>query len=449
VRSHINAIESHHTLNAFLSVYDEEAMASAAAIDQKIRAGTAGKLAGLVIGVKDMFAHKDHPLQAASKILDGFQSQYTATALQRLLDEDAIIIGRQNCDEFGMGSSTENSAFGDVLNPLDTTRTPGGSSGGSAAAVAANLCQVSIGSDTGGSVRQPAAFCGLYGLKPTYGRISRYGLVAYASSLDTVGIMSSDLTDMATVLGVIAGKDDQDSTSSSEPVPDYAASLSERPTFNIAVIKGIMESSELQPEVREALHKAVSELKGQGHTVVTIDFPLLDFMLPTYYILATAEASSNLSRYDGIRYGYRDKSSDSLESMYKRTRSSGFGKEVQRRILLGTFVLSSDYHDAYYVKAQKVRRLIRERTTSLLQQYDILLTPTTPTTAFLLGTSESPVTQYLADQFSVHANVAGIPALSFPYGQDRRRLPIGLQAMALDFKEASLLQFANTLRVDQ
>ncbi len=445
MRLHLEAIASQRNLNAFLSVYSEESLATAAAIDKKIISGKAGKLAGLVVGVKDMFAHKDHPLNAASNMLKGFHSQYTATALQRLLDEDAIIIGTQNCDEFGMGSSTEHSAFGPTHNPIDPTRSPGGSSGGSAAALAANLCQVSIGSDTGGSVRQPAAFCGLYGLKPTYSRVSRYGLTAYASSLDTVGVMSRDIEDMAVVLGVIAGKDEMDSTSSSLAVPDYAATLNERQSFKVVVIRSIMESHDLQTEVREALHHAIAKLKALGHTVETVDFPLLDYLLPTYYILATAEASSNLSRYDGVRYGFRAMKADSLEAMYKKTRSTGFGKEVLRRILLGTFVLSSDYHDAYYAHAQKVRRLIREKTIALLQQHDILLMPTTPTTAFALESKESPLTMYLADLFSVQANVAGVPALSFPYGKDGQKLPIGLQAMALDFREGTLLQFAQAV----
>lgn len=449
MRLHLEAIASQRNVNAFLSVYSEESLATAAAIDKKIISGKAGKLAGLVVGVKDMFAHKDHPLNAASNMLKGFHSQYTATALQRLLDEDAIIIGRQNCDEFGMGSSTEHSAFGPTHNPIDPTRSPGGSSGGSAAALAANLCQVSIGSDTGGSVRQPAAFCGLYGLKPTYSRVSRYGLTAYASSLDTVGVMSRDIEDMAVVLGVIAGKDEMDSTSSSLAVPDYAAALNERQSFKVVVIRSLMESNDLQTEVREALHHAIAKLKALGHTVETVDFPLLDYLLPTYYILATAEASSNLSRYDGVRYGFRSMKADSLEAMYKKTRSTGFGKEVLRRILLGTFVLSSDYHDAYYAHAQKVRRLIREKTIALLQQHDILLMPTTPTTAFALGSKESPLTMYLADLFSVQANVAGVPALSFPFGKDDQNLPIGLQAMAFDFQEGKLLQFAKALQVDQ
>ncbi len=448
VRLHLDTITANHHLNAFLTVYGEEALSRAATIDKKIAEGKAGRLAGLVLGIKDVFAYTDHPLNAASKILGDFKSQYTATALQRALDDDAIIIGRQNCDEFGMGSSTENSSFGPVLNPIDLTRSPGGSSGGSAAAVAANLCQVSLGSDTGGSVRQPAAFCGLFGLKPTYGRISRFGLTAYASSFDTVGILSNDLDDMASVLHSIAGKDEHDSTVSSQPVPDYVANLAESPTFKVAVIRDTLESPALQEEVRESVNAAVAELKSKGHSVDTVQFPLLDYVLPTYYILAAAEASSNLSRYDGVRYGYRNQDSENIESLYKKTRSIGFGKEVQRRILLGTFVLTSDYHDTYYSKAQKVRRLIREKTIELLKKYDILLLPTTPTTAFQLGEQKNPLALYMADLFSVQANVAGVPAISFPHGKDRQGLPIGLQAMAGDFGESKLLQFARLFKVD-
>ncbi len=449
VRIHLDAIEATKHLNAFLTVYADEALRSAAAIDKKITAGKAGALAGLVLGIKDVFAYADHPLNGASKILGEFKSQYTATVVQRALDEDAIVIGRQNCDEFGMGSSTENSAFGPVLNPLDLMRSPGGSSGGSAAAVAANLCQVSLGSDTGGSVRQPAAFCGVLGLKPTYSRVSRFGLAAYASSFDTVGILSKDISYMARVLQVIAGKDDYDSTMTSQPVPDYVASLTASPKFKVAVIRDTIEAPALQEEIRASIHMAITELKSKGHQVEVVDFPLLDYLLPTYYILAAAEASSNLSRYDGVRYGYRSEDAENIESMYKKTRSLGFGKEVQRRILLGTFVLSSDYHDTYYAKAQKVRRLIRDKTIQLLKKYDILLLPTTPTTAFRLGEQSSPLTMYMADLFSVQANVAGIPAISFPYGKDRQGLPIGLQAMAGDFCEASLLQFSQILKVDQ
>lgn len=445
VRRQLRAIEAQKDLNAFLSVYSDEALAAARRVDAS---PNPGKLAGMTIGLKDVLVYRNHPLQAASRILDGYTSSYNATAIQRLLDEDAIVLGRQNCDEFGMGSSTENSAFGPTLNPVDATRSPGGSSGGSAAAVASSLCDAALGSDTGGSVRQPAAFCGIYGLKPTYGRVSRHGLVAYASSFDTVGILARSPLDSARILKVIAGADEYDSTVSHKPVPDYVALINEERKFKIGVVGSMVESPALQPEVKAAIQRAVDYLKQQGHEVVTLSFPLLDYLLPTYYILATAEASSNLSRYDGVRYGFRHPGATDLESMYKKTRTAGFGREVLRRVLLGTFVLSSDYHDAYYTKAQRVRQLIRRETKRLLSQVDILLMPTTPTTAFRLGSEASPVAQYLADIFSVQANVTGVPALSIPYGTDDHGLPIGIQAMADDFNEGLLLQLAHALHVD-
>ncbi|MBL7876209.1 MAG: Asp-tRNA(Asn)/Glu-tRNA(Gln) amidotransferase subunit GatA, partial [Cyclobacteriaceae bacterium] len=400
-------------LNVFLSVYGQEALDRARQIDEKIQKGTAGKLAGLVVGLKDVLCYKDHPLQASSKILDGFVSQFNATAVQRLLDADAIIIGRQNCDEFAMGSSNENSAFGPVLNELDNTRVPGGSSGGSAVAVMADLCDVSLGSDTGGSVRQPAAFCGILGLKPTYSRISRHGLIAYGSSFDCIGIFGKEIEVLAQVLEVISGPDEYDSTVSQKSVPPYLAELnsSTKKKYKVAYLKDALESEALQPEIKTLISEKINKLKAEGHSVEGIDFPLSDYVLPTYYILATAEASSNLSRFDGVRYGFRSKNVSDLSSLYKKTRSEGFGKEVERRILLGTFVLSASYYDAYYTKAQKVRRLIREKTKELVTKYDFIISPTTPTTAFKIGAHTSnPVEMYLADLFSVQANVAGVPA---------------------------------------
>lgn len=448
VEGYLANIESNKNLNAFLSVFAEEAFARAKEIDSKINRGTAGKLAGLVVGIKDVLAYQDHPLQASSKILDGFISQYTATAVQRLLDEDAIIIGRQNCDEFAMGSSNENSAFGSVKNAIDPNRVPGGSSGGSAVAVMANMCCVSLGSDTGGSVRQPAAFCGVAGLKPTYSRISRHGLVAYGSSFDCVGIFARDVRDIALVLEVIAGADEFDSTVSKNPVPAYSQNTNwKNQPVKIAYLRDALESPALQPEIRESLHQKIEWLKAEGHTIAPVDFPLNEYVLPTYYILATAEASSNLSRYDGVRYGYRTNAATDLTGMYKKTRAEAFGIEVQRRILLGTFVLSASYYDAYYTKAQKVRRLIREALKKIVEQYDFLLMPTTPTTAFKIGEHrDNPVEMYLADLFSVQANVAGLPAISVPCGTDERGLPIGLQVMADDFEEEKLLRFAHYIR---
>ncbi|MBT1700582.1 Asp-tRNA(Asn)/Glu-tRNA(Gln) amidotransferase subunit GatA [Fulvivirgaceae bacterium PWU4] len=447
VRHHLSNIRQKEHLNAFLSVYEAEALTRAAEIDQKLQSGKAGKLAGLVVGIKDVLAYKDHPLQGASRILDGFISQYNATAVQRLLDEDAIIIGRQNCDEFAMGSSNENSAFGPVKNDLDNTRVPGGSSGGSAVAVMADLCQISLGSDTGGSVRQPAAFCGVVGLKPTYSRISRHGLIAYGSSFDCIGIFGKCVEDIALVLEVIAGADAYDSTVSQKPVPLYSSDLTadNNKSYRIAYIREL-SSEGLQPEIRENILAAINRLKADGYTVEEIDFPLMEYILPTYYILATAEASSNLSRFDGVRYGYRSDKTTDLHSMYKKTRSEGFGKEVQRRILLGTFVLSARYYDAYYTKAQKVRRIIREKTKEILTKYDFIVMPITPTTAFKLGEhTDNPLEMYLADLFSVQANVVGVPAISVPCGKDRNGLPIGLQVIADDFEESKLLHFSNII----
>lgn len=445
VRHHLANIKSKSNLNAFLSVYDDEALKRAIEVDQKIKAGTAGKLAGLVVGLKDVIAYKDHPLQASSKILDGFISQFDATVVTRLLQEDAIIIGRQNCDEFAMGSSNENSAFGPTLNDIDNTRVPGGSSGGSAVAVMADMCQVSLGSDTGGSVRQPAAFCGIYGLKPTYSRISRFGLIAYGSSFDCIGIFGKSIDDIALVLGVIAGEDEFDSTVSQQPVPQYSDELQVSNTrkYKVAYLREI-ESQGLQPEIKESILAKLEKIKANGHTIEPIDFKLNEYVLPTYYILATAEASSNLSRFDGVRYGHRTKHVGDLHEMYKKSRSEGFGKEVQKRILLGTFVLSASYYDAYYTKAQKVRHLIREEMKDILSKYDFIVMPITPTTAFKLGEhKDNPLEMYLADLFSVQANVAGVPAISLPCGKDKQGLPIGLQIIANDFEESELFKFSD------
>ena len=441
VEYHLEKIHLNETLNAFLSVYEREALQQARIVDEKIKHGTAGRLAGLVVGLKDVLSYENHPLQAGSRILNDFNAQFNATAVQRLIDEDAIIIGRQNCDEFAMGSSNENSAFGPVKNPLDHSRVPGGSSGGSAAAVAADLCMVSIGSDTGGSVRQPAAFCGIVGIKPTYSRVSRYGLVAYGSSFDCIGIFSHSIEDSALVLEIISGTDEYDSTVSSLPVPKYTSflpQLSEK-KFSIAVLNDIDQTA-LQPEINDCLNQKIRELEANGHTINQVSFSLNEYVLPTYYILTTAEASSNLSRYDGVRYGHRSTSVTNLESLYKKSRTEGFGAEVQRRILLGNFVLTSDYYDAYYAKAQKVRSMIRKKIREIFQENDFILMPTAPTTAFKLGQhTTNPVEMYLADLFSVQANVAGIPAISVPCGKDKQGLPIGLQLMADDFQETELL----------
>jgi aspartyl-tRNA(Asn)/glutamyl-tRNA(Gln) amidotransferase subunit A len=442
-------IDKKKHLNVFLDVYEKEARERALLVDSKIKYGTAGKLAGLVVGLKDVLSYAGHPLQATSKILNGYVCQYTATAVQRLLDEDAIIIGRQNCDEFAMGSSNENSAFGPVLNDLDNTRVAGGSSGGSAVAVMADLCDVSIGSDTGGSVRQPAAFCGVIGLKPTYSRISRHGLIAYGSSFDCIGIFSNHLPDAALVLETMAGKDDYDSTVSTQPVPSYSNELNHATArkYRVAYMRDTLESDALQPEIKESIYEKINQLKAAGHTVDAIDFPLNEYVLPTYYILATAEASSNLSRFDGVRYGHRSAAAHDLTSMYKKTRSEGFGKEVQRRIMLGTFVLSASYYDAYYTKAQQVRKLIRDHIKAIFTNHDFIILPTTPTTAFKLGEhTNNPIEMYLADLYSVQANVAGVPAISIPCGKDMKGLPIGIQIMADDFEESKLFQFSEIIQ---
>lgn len=441
---HLQQIDHHRSLNCFLTVFENEALERADAIDHKIKHGSFGKLAGLVVGLKDVLSFQDHPLQASSKILNGFTAQYNATAVQRLLNEDAIIIGRQNCDEFGMGSSNEHSAFGPARNPFDATRTPGGSSGGSAAAVAKGLCQVSLGSDTGGSVRQPASFCGVVGIKPTYSRISRHGLVAYASSFDTIGILATSIYDCALTLEVIAGADSFDSTVSRQVVPAYSQNLMSAfdRRFRIAVLQNFPEEG-IMPEIIEVMKAKAEHLRNKGHEIIPFHFPFTDFVLPTYYILTTAEASSNLSRYDGVRFGHRSDQCIDLESMYKKSRSEGFGAEVQRRILLGNFVLSSDYYDSYFAQAQKVRRLIRDTFRKLFETTDLLLMPMAPTTAFKIGEhQQDPVKMFLADLFSVQANVAGLPAISVPCGQDRNGLPIGLQLMASEFKEIDLLQGA-------
>ncbi|QIX61210.1 Asp-tRNA(Asn)/Glu-tRNA(Gln) amidotransferase subunit GatA [Hymenobacter sp. BT18] len=441
-----NINQKNPQLNAFLEVWPEEARAQAEAVDAKLAAGTAGKLAGMVIGLKDVLAYKDHALQSSSHILDGFKSLFTASAVQRLLDEDAILIGRQNCDEFAMGASNETSYFGPARNEIDPDRVPGGSSGGSAVAVQADMCLASIGSDTGGSVRQPAAFCGIVGFKPTYSRISRYGLVAYASSFDQIGTLTRSVNDAALLLEVMAGPDNFDSTASQREVPAYSQQLEPAPHYRIGYIKDCLERPGLNPEIKAATENVLEQFRSQGHVVEAVDFPYLDYIVPTYYILTTAEASSNLSRFDGVKYGYRAPDATDLESLYKKTRAQGFGPEVQRRILLGTFVLSASYYDAYYTKAQRVRRLIKDTTDELLRQYDFLVLPTTPTTAFHIGdVNKDTLAMYLADIFTVQASLAGVPAVSVPNGEDSAGLPIGLQILSGAFREEQLLAFAKAV----
>lgn len=442
----LERIEATKDTRAYLEVYAEEALARAEAIDQKIAQGTAGKLAGLVVGLKDLFCYKQHAVSASSRILQGFQAQYNATAVERLLAEDAIIIGRHNCDEFGMGSSGENSAFGAVRNGLNADYVAGGSSGGSAVAVQTHTCHVALGSDTGGSVRQPASFCGIMGLKPTYGRISRHGLIAYASSFDAVGIFAHTAPEIAQVLEVIAGADEWDSTASTLPVPAYSENLSLNRKLKIAYLPETLSEQALCPFSQAQMQARFASLEREGHSLEAVNFPYLEYVLPTYYLLTTAEASSNLARYDGVRYGYRAQDVQSLEDLYKKTRSEGFGREVQRRLMLGTFVLQAGFYDAYYQKAQQVRRLIQQWTLQTLEKYDFIILPTTPSTAFRLGEKRENATQmFWEDVFTVQANLAGVPALTLPNGTHPNGLPIGLQVLGKPFAEGDLLAFAHSL----
>lgn len=444
VNHYLQRIEANQGLNAFLEVYAAEAQERAAAIDQKVQKGTAGMLAGMVIGLKDNLCYRGHVASASSKMLQNFTSVYSATVVERLLAEDAIVIGRLNCDEFAMGSSNETSAYGPVRNPLDPTRSPGGSSGGSSAAVAAGLCLVALGSDTGGSIRQPASFTGTFGYKPTYGMVSRFGLIAFASSFDQIGPFTHTPEDAALVMDVIAGKDPQDSTSSSRPTPQFAQAVKQAGgKKKIALLKNALELPGLDPEIRTHLNLAVDRLKAAGHEVVEVDYPYLDYLVPIYYILTTAEASSNLARYDGVHFGYRSPDAVDLESTYKLSRTQGFGTEVKRRILLGTFVLSSGYYDAYFGKAQKARRLVTTTTEQILAEADFILSPTSPHTAFELGKEyDDPTVMYLEDIFTVQANITGMPAVSIPTGTHSNGLPFGLHLTANKFADAELLAFS-------
>lgn len=443
VKQCLESIQKQEHLNAFVNVYGDEAQQRAIEIDEKIKKGTAGKLAGLIVGIKDIISYKDHPLQASSKILEGFIAQFNATCVQRLLDEDAIIIGHQNCDQFAMGSSNENSIYGPVRNAIDPSRVPGGSSGGSAVSVQAGMCHVALGTDTGGSVRQPAAFCGIIGLKPTYSRISRNGLIAYAPSFDTLSIFSQNIPDCSAVLEVMAGQDVMDNTSSSTPVPAYSKTSPLNKKLKIAYLEDALNHEGLQPEIKEHIHATIENLRKWGHQVEAVKFPLLPYILPTYYIITTAEASASLARFNGVQYGYRSKKAATLEEMYVNTRTEGFGDEVQRRILLGSFILSSDYYDSYYLKAQKVRRLIKDDTEKILSEYDFILLPTTPTTAFPLADGpRDPITTYLEDLFTVQAPMTGLPAISIPIGVDNDNLPIGLQVIGSAFQEQGILAFS-------
>ena len=440
---YLRQIEEHKHLNAYLEVFESSAREQAIVIDAKIKSGTAGKLAGVIVGIKDNICYKNHRVSASSKILEGFSSIYTSTVLQRLLDQDAIVIGRLNCDEFAMDSSNENSAFGPVQNNWKANHVPGGSSGGSAVAVAANLCTVSLGSDTGGSIRQPASWTGTFGIKPTYGRLSRYGLIAYASSFDQIGFFTNDLSDTKLLIELTAGQDEFDATSSSK---SYTTRQELPAKLKIGIIKECFSHPGLDPEVKAKLDQCVADLKAAGHELTEVSFPFLDYMVPTYYVLTTAEASSNLARFDGVHYGYRSPDAQGVEATYVKSRTEGFGPEVKRRIMTGTFVLSHGYYDAYYTKGQQVRRILKNRTNELLQNCDVLLSPTTPSTAFEMNAVKDPIQMYLQDIFTVHANLTGNPALSMPFGWHSNGLPFGLQIMAKDFEEDYLYHAASLIQ---
>lgn len=449
VHYYLEQIEANRHLNAFVEVFSTEALDCARYLDDlRSREGLTGKLHGVVIGIKDVISFKGHKLSASSRILEGFTAIYNASAVQYLLDEGAIIIGRQNCDEFAMGSSNENSAYGNVLNAADTSRVPGGSSGGSAVAVQAGLCMVSLGSDTGGSVRQPADFCGILGLKPSYGRISRYGLIAYASSFDQIGIFGNNVDDIALVLEVISGADEFDSTVNDAPVPSAAAvNKPDGGTYKLAYFKESLEHPGLDPEIKASFEAFVKRLTAEGHAVEAVDFELLDHVVPTYYILTTAEASSNLSRYDGVKFGYRSGTQrDDLSVFYKQNRSEGFGKEVKRRIMLGTFVLSAGYYDAYYTKAQQVRQLLSQKTQAIFSRYNAILSPTVPSPAFRFGEkSNDPIEMFLADIYTVFANLVGIPGISLPLFKHSNGMPFGMQVMTSQMDEVTLLRLSKRL----
>jgi aspartyl-tRNA(Asn)/glutamyl-tRNA(Gln) amidotransferase subunit A len=431
-------------VKAFLSYDEKDALAQAEAADQRLAAGQGGPLAGIPIGIKDVLCVKDHPCNCASKILGNFRSPYDATAIHKLKGAGAVIFGRLNMDEFAMGSSTENSAFFTTRNPWDLERIPGGSSGGSAAAVAADECLATLGTDTGGSIRQPAALCGVVGFKPTYGRVSRYGLVAFASSLDQVGPFTKNVRDTATLLTAISGIDPLDSTSVPEPVPDYAQALDGNiKGLKLGIAKEYMVGG-LDPEVSAIVQKAIDQLQKLGAEIVEVSLPHTEYAAATYYIIAPAEASANLARFDGIRYGARVEGADPIE-LYSKTRGAGFGPEVKRRIILGTYVLSSGYYDAFYLRAQKVRTLIRNDFIKAFEKVDAIVTPTTPTAAFKAGEkSGDPLQMYLSDIFTISCNLAGICGISLPCGFTANpKLPVGLQLLGKPFGESTILKLAH------
>jgi len=438
-------------IHAYLSTNRERALEQASRIDDLVAKGKPlPVLAGVPVGIKDVLTIEGLRATAGSKILEGYRAPYTATAVQKLEAAGAVVLGKLNCDEFAMGSSNENSAYGPVHNPHALDRVPGGSSGGSAAAVAAGMAVATLGTDTGGSIRQPASFCGVVGVLPTYGRVSRYGLIAFASSLDRVGPFTANVRDAATVLGVIAGHDPQDATSSPLPITDYTAELDKGVAGLRLGVPSEYFAEGLDPEVRAAVERSIDQLRAAGASIQPISLPHTRYAVPTYYVVATAEASANLARFDGVRYGFRAKDAGTLSAMYRRSRDLGFGAEVKRRIMLGTYVLSAGYYDAYYKKAQQVRRLLAEDFLKVFTEVDAILTPTAPTPAFKLGEKvDDPVSMYLADIYTVTASLAGICGLSVPCGKSSEGLPIGLQILGKYFDEAMILRVAQTVEALQ
>jgi len=447
----ISAVDS--SINSYLALTRERALTQAAKIDAVAKSGdtkTLGPLAGVPLGIKDVLVMTGAPATAGSKILKGYHPPYDATVVSKLEAAGAILLGKLNCDEFAMGSSNENSAYGPVHNPRALDRVPGGSSGGSAASVAAGLCVASLGTDTGGSIRQPAAFCGVVGVLPTYGRVSRYGLIAFASSLDRVGPFTRSVSDAATMLEVLAGPDSLDATSSTQPTANYTAELA-KPVAGLRI--GVPEEyfgEGLNPEIRAAIEKSLDDLRAAGCTIHKVSLPHTKYAVPTYYVIATAEASSNLSRFDGVRFGLRSKDASTLSTMYRNTRDEGFGPEVKRRILLGTYVLSAGYYDAYYRKAQQVRTLLTRDFLSAFNEVDAIVCPVTPTPAFKLGEkTDDPVQMYLEDIYSVAASLAGICGMSVPCGVTRDGLPIGVQILAKHFNESTMFRVGSVIEAAQ
>lgn len=442
VQHYLSSIEQNKQLNCYLEVFAEDALLRASELDKQ---SAKGKLHGVIIGIKDNICYKGHKASASSKILQGYTSLYSATAVERLMNEGAIIIGRLNCDEFGMGSSNENSAFGPVINPNDHSRVAGGSSGGSAAAVKAGLCMAALGSDTGGSVRLPADFCGVIGYKPGYGRVSRHGLMAYGSSFDQIGVLANSIEDTATILKIISGPDEFDSTALQSSLGEI--NLQAEKKYRVAYFPEWIEHLSIDPEISSQLKNYLQQLEESGHEVRPVSFTLSDFIVPTYYILTTAEASSNLARYDGARFGYRSaKDAENLYNFYQHNRTEGFGKEVKRRIMLGTFVLSTGYYDAYFTKAQQVRQQLKQQTEEIFKDFDFILAPNSPTIAYKLGEkNKDSVAMYMGDIFTVFANLTGVPAISLPVFKHSSNLPFGLQLLSSPHNEVSLLRFSHQL----